>query len=78
LSAGFRARNTTDAKYVTILNKAFFGRDLDSWGYNSWLSQPSIKTSRDQALDGFIQSDEFAQLRASCAITAYLVGLRFN
>jgi len=78
LSAEFQARNTTDAEYVTVLYKAFFGRDPDSAGYNSWLSQPSSKTTRDRALDGFTQSDEFAQLRAGYGNTAYLAGLRLN
>ncbi|MBW2619027.1 MAG: DUF4214 domain-containing protein [Deltaproteobacteria bacterium] len=61
-SEGFKSRNTSDEEYVTILYRAFFGREPDEGGYNDKLRQLRNGVSRDDILDQFIYSPEFDSL----------------
>jgi len=61
-SPEFTSLNTSNADYLTVLYLAFFDRDPDSAGYNYWMSQLNSGVSREDALCGFINSAEFANL----------------
>ena len=61
-SEEFKSRNTSDEEYVTILYRAFFGREPDEGGYNDKLRRLRNGVSRDDILDQFIYSPEFASL----------------
>ncbi|MGN0512868.1 MAG: pectinesterase family protein [Lachnospiraceae bacterium] len=62
----FIAKNTTNAQYVAILYETFLGRELDQPGYELWVGLlDRNEWTRDQVLDGFADSDEFAVILAS-------------
>lgn len=67
----FLGQNHNNETYLTILYRAFFDREPDSWGYGIWLGKLNSGTSRKQVLDGFLKSQEFAQLCAIYGITPY-------
>jgi hypothetical protein len=69
-SPEFINRNTTDEEYVDILYQAFFDRAADLAGYNGWLNLLQSGGSLSDVLDGFLFSQEFANLVASFGITA--------
>lgn len=64
LSAEFVNRNTTDPEFLTILYTAFFNRDPDDSGFNSWLTMINGGASREDVLNGFIYAQEFDNLCA--------------
>ncbi len=70
-STEFVNRNTSDADYVTILYRAFFGREPDVAGYNYWMNRLETGSTRDEVLDGFIYSYEFVKLCEDYEITPY-------
>jgi len=70
-SQEFIDRNTSNEEFVTILYRAFFGREPDSVGYNGWLSAVNIGLSREDALNGFIYSREFENLCANYGIIPF-------
>ena len=70
-SPEFIAKNTTNAEYLTILYKAFFNRDPDQAGWNTWLSELNSGKDRGEVLDGFIYSQEFSQLCQNYGIKAF-------
>ena len=70
-SQEFQNRGTSDSEYVTILYKAFFGRDPDSGGFTGWMNQLAAGASRDEVLDGFIYAQEFVNLCRDYGITPY-------
>ncbi|MGN0513604.1 MAG: DUF4214 domain-containing protein, partial [Lachnospiraceae bacterium] len=62
----FMAKNTTNDEYVSILYQTFLGRELDADGYELWVGLlDRNEWTRDQVLDGFANSDEFATILAS-------------
>ena len=62
----FIAKNTTNAEYVSILYQTFLGRELDEPGYELWVGLlDRNEWTRDEVLDGFANSDEFAVILAS-------------
>lgn len=63
-SQEFLAREFTmnDSDYVETLYNAFFGRPSDTDGKEHWLTELREGTSRENLLDGFINSVEFANL----------------
>ena len=67
-STEFKNKNTTNAQYVTILYKTFFGRNPDTGGYNNWMNKLKSGTSRDTVLMGFANSAEFANIMAKYGI----------
>ena len=62
LSDEFINRNYTDEEFVDILYNTFFGRDADAAGKAAWLSVLANGTSREEILDGFINSTEWANI----------------
>ncbi|MGM0366401.1 MAG: LCP family protein [Actinomycetota bacterium] len=71
LSEEFVSKNYNNSQFVTILYRAFFNREPDSYGMNAWLSRMAGGQSRSQVLDGFLSSKEFAKLCSSYGITPY-------
>jgi LCP family protein required for cell wall assembly len=70
-SEEFKAKNHSDEAFITILYKAFFNREPDSNGYDAWLGRMAGGMSRKAVLDGFLKSNEFAQLCDNYGITSY-------
>ncbi len=68
-SAEFTNRNTSNSDYLTILYQAFFNRDPDTSGFNSWIDKLDKGTSRESVLDGFLNSLEFSNLCADYGIS---------
>ena len=71
-SQEFLGRNISNKEYIKILYRAFFNRDPDADGYNNWLSQLNTGTSRQDVLNGFLDSAEFFALCESYGILARL------
>jgi uncharacterized protein YkwD len=63
-------KNLSDEDFLTILYRAFFNRQPDAAGYNSWLNLLRNGASRHYVLAGFINSIEFKALCDSYGINA--------
>ena len=61
-SAEFNKDSKDDTTYVTVLYNAFFNRPPDTPGMNDWLNKLASGTSKETVLDGFLKSNEFANL----------------
>jgi hypothetical protein len=70
-SQEFTNRNTLNEEYVTILYRTFFGKDPDPAGYNAWVNHLYNGASREEILNGFIDSLEFENLCARYGINPY-------
>jgi hypothetical protein len=70
-SPEFRSKNTTDEQYLKILYEAFFNRQPDQAGMQAWLDAFAGGSSREDVLNGFIYSTEFANLCDEYGIKAY-------
>ena len=66
----FTNRNTSNAEYLNILYSAFFDRAPDATGFNAWLVALNSGTSRQEVLNGFLGSQEFANLAQQYGIQA--------
>ena len=62
LSPEFINRNYSDEEFVTILYNTFFGREPDPEGKAAWMNALANGASREEILDGFINSTEWANL----------------
>ena len=71
LSDEFIGKKYDNSSFVKIMYKAFFNREADSVGYNTWLGKLNSGVSREKVLDGFLQSQEFAALCSSYGINPY-------
>ena len=71
LSKEFIDKKYDNNTFVTILYHAFFDRDPDSGGFNSWVSKLNSGTGRETVVDGFTHSQEFIDLCANYAIIPY-------
>jgi len=63
-------KNLSDEDFLTILYRAFFNRQPDAAGYNSWLNLLRNGANRHYVLAGFINSIEFKALCDSYGINA--------
>lgn len=70
-SAEFTEKNYNNETFVTILYRAFFDREPDSGGFNSWVSNLNKGTSRQAVVDGFTHSQEFADLCSKYGILPF-------
>ena len=70
-SPEFVSRNTSNETFVTILYRAFFGREPDAPGYNGWLNKLNSGASRQSVLNGFIYSQEFENMCSIYGIAPY-------
>ena len=68
-SQEFINRNTSNETFVTILYRAFFGREPDTNGYNGWVNYLYSGATRQDVLNGFIYSQEFNNLCANYGIS---------
>lgn len=71
LSPEFTNRGVNDNQFLDILYRAFFDREADTDGKNLWLSQLGAGVSRSQVLNGFLASQEFANLCAKYKIIPF-------
>ena len=62
LSPEYLSQNTSDDAFVTTCYRAFFGREPDGGGKQTWMTALEQGMSREQVLDGFIDSAEFLNL----------------
>ncbi len=70
-SEEFLANNHGNEAFLTILYSAFFNRQPDAEGYSAWFNRMAGGMNRGKVLDGFLKSQEFAQLCADFGITPY-------
>ncbi|MCL5070043.1 MAG: DUF4214 domain-containing protein [Actinobacteria bacterium] len=71
LSDEFKDHNYDNGTFVTIMYKAFFDRNPDDSGYNTWVGRLNSGTSRENVLNGFLQSQEFVSLCGSYGIVPF-------
>jgi subtilisin family serine protease len=65
----FMSRNLGNEAYVVVLYAAFFNRDPDQSGGSYWLDRLNDGAGREEVLNGFIYSHEFADLCQQYSIT---------
>ena len=70
-SPEFIAKNTSNSEYLLILYEAFFDRDPDQGGWDTWLAELDAGKDRGEVLDGFIYSQEFTELSERFGIKAF-------
>lgn len=71
VSKEFTDKNKNDTEFVTILYKTFFGRDPEKEGLDFWLNNlSSKKNTRDNIVDEFINSQEWADICAEYGIVS--------
>jgi hypothetical protein len=75
LSAEYLNQDTSDSAFVDTAYQAFFGRAADEGGRQVWLTALSGGQSREDVLNGFIGSAEFATLAASYGIKPLRVSM---
>jgi hypothetical protein len=73
LSPEYLNQDTSDVAFVDTAYQAFFGRAADEGGKQGWLTALSEGQSREDVLNGFIGSSEFATLAASYGIKPFRV-----
>ena len=61
-SPEFQLKNETDEQYITRLYHAFFDREPDEPGMESWLKDIENGKDRDFILNGFLVSEEYKNL----------------
>ena len=61
-SQEFINRELQDSEYVTVLYKAFFGREPDTTGFESWRIALLNGSDRKDVLNGFLGAPEFTNL----------------
>lgn len=70
LSAEYLGRNTSNSDFVDTCYQAFFGRAADEAGKQGWLTALVQGQSREDVLNGFSGSAEFATLASTFGIKA--------
>lgn len=65
----FTRMRTDNYDYVTRLYRTFFDRKPDTAGYNAWVKSLKGGNSRENVLNGFARSQEYAALCAKYGIT---------
>ena len=73
LSPEYLNQETSDDAFVDTAYQAFFGRPADEGGKQGWLTALAGGQSREDVLNGFIGSAEFAALAASYGIKPFRV-----
>lgn len=69
-SEEFTGRSLSNAEYLYVLYRAFFARDADMGGFNSWLEQLNGGVDRPSVLEGFLGAAEFSNLANAYGIRA--------
>ncbi len=60
-SQEYLRKHTSNEEYVDMLYRTILGREADSAGRRNWVGQLNRGGSREQVLNGFMQSQEFAE-----------------
>ena len=63
-SPEFVNKELPDENYVDVLYRTFFDREADAEGRADWLNEMADGASREDVLNGFLGSQEFANLKA--------------
>jgi len=71
-SSEFITRDINNNEFVNILYRAFFNREADSEGFETWIGQLNSGISRYDILNGFLYSLEFDNLCREYGILAVL------
>ncbi|MBO4635886.1 MAG: DUF4214 domain-containing protein, partial [Clostridiales bacterium] len=69
-SPEFINKNCTNEEFVRILYRTFFGREADVNGLNAWVGVLYQGDSRQNVIEGFINSTEWANLCLSYGISS--------
>ncbi len=69
-SQEFLNKGTSNDQFLTVLYKTFFDRDPDEAGKAEWMKALNEGATRQQIVDGFIGSQEYANLCATYGISA--------
>ena len=67
-STEFTNKGVDDNEFLNILYRAFFNREPDEVGYETWMQKLQSGLSRERVLDGFLYSQEFGNLCRSYRI----------
>lgn len=67
-SQEFANRKLSNSDYLDVLYRTFFDREADTEGKSNWLSKMNAGTSREEVLNGFVNSQEFDNLCDSFGI----------
>ena len=70
-SQDFLNRKLSNSDFLIVLYKAFFDRDPDALGLNTWLAELDAGKERMEVLNGFIYSSEFSSLCNNYGIKAF-------
>ena len=70
----FQNRNVSNDEFVKIMYKAFFNRDPDPTGYNTWMNDLNSGSSRYFVLAGFVNSQEFSNTCQTYSINSGHLG----
>jgi kexin len=70
-SQEFINRDTSDEEYLHILYRAFFNRQADQGGFNSWLQRLALPVTRIEIIEGFLLAPEFLDLCDNYGIIPY-------
>ncbi len=69
-SPEFINQEKSNEDFVKVLYRAFFDREADTAGFSDWTTKLNAGTSREEVLNGFLYSAEFANLAKSYGILA--------
>ena len=68
-SQEFTKRNLSNRDFVTICYSTYLNRKPDAAGLNAWVKLLDQGSSKEEILDGFINSPEFGSLCSSYGIS---------
>lgn len=79
-SPEFQSKECTNEQYITYMYEAFFGRNPDDAGFNSWVEILNNGATRESVFCGFANSNEFAALCSSYGIVRgfHIEGYDYN
>ncbi len=69
LSDEFLNKDMTNDEFVRIMYRAFFNRDADAAGFETWINALEIGWTKEAVFAGFANSVEFGVLCESYGIT---------
>ncbi|MBO4637488.1 MAG: DUF4214 domain-containing protein [Clostridiales bacterium] len=69
MSPEFLNKGYSDIDFVTVLYRTFFNRNPDDAGLAAWVNALASGVSKEEIIEGFINSTEFANLCLSYGIT---------
>lgn len=70
-SVEFKNKNVSNQEFVTVLYKAFLGREPDASGLAAWTQALDEGSSREKVFFGFSHSDEFTNVCIDAGIKPY-------